>query len=529
MLLMSLSTMPDLHNDPAASGAPLSPQLATHDGTTVSFDERFRKARIRASMFGAANPEVRLGRYRVERRLGGGAMGSVYLAVDESLERNVAIKVLRREDDLHRARMQREAKALAKLSHPNVVTVHEVAEQDGELFVAMEYVPGQTLTEWLAEPRKLLDILWTFGQAARGLEAAHDAGVVHRDFKPDNVVVGEDGRVRVLDFGLAYTPSAPLLEEVVDPEKLTEPTRPTLTRTGLLAGTPAYMSPEQFLGDRVDARADQFSFCVALHEAVWGERPYTGDTVAELARVVLNGEPELSIAASGGTSAQVQRVRAAIRRGLARDAKQRFASMGQLIAALSTDERPRQLWKIAVLIAVLIALGTVGVGALAALVVLRPGPQSTNPATGSAAAASTLQCQLGTYEDGDRCLPTPWSPKLVQCTEAECRIPRWVVHRLVRGRDFEVGQGRLVDAKADGQRTGYKVFGVRSDNLAAVLGLNNGDVLRAIDDIAASDAERASSFSGKLEALVDGVGETRSVLHFERGGEPFSKTIVVFD
>jgi len=515
----------DENDDRAASGTPHQPQVATYDGTTVGFDERFRKARIRSSMFGDDKPELRLGRYRVERRLGGGAMGSVYLAVDESLERNIAIKVLRREDDLHRARMQREAKALAKLSHPNVVTVHEVAEQDGELFVAMEYVPGQTLTEWLAGPRDVPEILWMFGQAAQGLGAAHEAGVVHRDFKPDNVIVGEDGRVRVLDFGLAHTPSAPMLEEVVDPESLIEPTRPTLTRTGVLAGTPAYMSPEQFLGDRVDARADQFSFCVALHEAVWGERPYAGDTVVDLARAVIHGEPELSTAARRGAGTQLQRVREALRRGLARDPERRFPSMQALTASLSIDAKSKPWLKIAMIIVGVMVFGIVGAGALVGAVVLRPDAQTSNAAPAPATQAPALACEPGTYEDGDRCTPTPWSSELVQCSDGECRIPRWIAHRLARGPSFDVGQGRLVPAKADGRRIGYKVFAVRADNLAGMLGLEAGDVLQTIDGVGASDAK----FSKKVDALIDGVGETRSVVQFSRSGQPFSKTVVVFD
>ena len=161
-------------------------------------------------------------------------------------------------------------------------------------------MPGQTLGEWLEGKPPVSEILRLFIQAAEGLQAAHDAGVVHRDFKPDNVLVGDDGRVRVVDFGLARSPSAPLTDEVTDPDDEIETSAPTITRTGVLAGTPAYMSPEQFLGGSVDARADQFGFCVALHEALWGARPFTGKTLTEIATSVTRGEPAVGEAIGHG-------------------------------------------------------------------------------------------------------------------------------------------------------------------------------------------------------------------------------------
>ena len=187
--------------------------LATHFGGKPPLGERFRRGQLRAQMFGDAGETLTIGRYEITGKIGAGAMGAVYRAVDPALDRQVAVKVLHRSDEMHRARMTIEAKALAKLAHPNVVTVHEVGTEDDQLFVAMELVQGRTLGAWLEAPEgpRVLDV---FVQAAEGLQAAHDAGIVHRDFKPDNVIVGDDGRVRVLDFGMARTPGAPLLQEV---------------------------------------------------------------------------------------------------------------------------------------------------------------------------------------------------------------------------------------------------------------------------------------------------------------------------
>jgi tetratricopeptide (TPR) repeat protein/predicted Ser/Thr protein kinase len=191
-------------------------------------------------------PGGTLGRYVLIARLGAGGMGVVYSAYDPELDRRVAVKILRRT----RAgdQLREEARAIAKLAHPNVIAVYDVGEADGEVFVAMEHVEGQTLRDWLRTPRSTSEILDVFVQAGRGLAAAHAAGLVHRDVKPSNIMVGTDGRARVLDFGLARTG----VEE------------------GVIAGTPAYMAPEQRRGERTDARADQYAFAVALSEALFG-------------------------------------------------------------------------------------------------------------------------------------------------------------------------------------------------------------------------------------------------------------------
>ena len=267
----------------------------------------------------------RLGRYVVLRRLGEGGMGVVYSAYDELLARRVALKLVRTDasGSAAHARILREAQALARLSHPHVVQVYEVSAAAGQVFLAMEQVEGDTLRAWTAGRRaagvRLRELLDMYIQAGRGLAAAHAAGLVHRDFKPDNVLVGVDGRARVADFGLV----------AAGPDEVAGAERVELTGAGLL-GTPAYMSPEQFAGLAADARSDQFSFCVALYEAVCGVRPFAGEGVEALRAAVAGGvvraPPELP-----------PWLWALIGRGLAGDPADRFATMDELLAGLARD------------------------------------------------------------------------------------------------------------------------------------------------------------------------------------------------
>ena len=256
-----------------------------------------------------------VGRYHITGVLGEGGMGVVYEARDPELDRRLAIKLLR--DDTQTARLVREARALAQLQHPNVVAIHDVGEHDGCPFLAMELVDGGTLRKWLDErPRTWREIAGVFEQAARGLAAAHAAGLVHRDFKPDNVMIGRDGRVRVTDFGLVR-PSGDATPSHARSEAL------LATQSGAQLGTPAYMSPEQHLGEPGDARSDQFNFMVTLYEAVYRVRPFKGGTWAELGAAVIDGEP-----LPPPSSARVPRwLRRMIDRGLARDPAERHPSM----------------------------------------------------------------------------------------------------------------------------------------------------------------------------------------------------------
>ncbi|TMQ07084.1 MAG: serine/threonine protein kinase, partial [Deltaproteobacteria bacterium] len=258
--------------------------------------------------------------------------------------RKVAIKLVatRGHDERARQLVLREAQALARLNHPNVVTVYEVGTlPDGGLFIAMELVKGQTLRSWQAQPRDWRDIVAMYIEAGRGLAAAHDTGIVHRDFKPDNVLVGDDGRVRVADFGIAFAvesarpgpaaadASGPGAGGDAGPEDERGMALAT-TAAGDFAGTPGYMAPEQLAGTAIDARADQFSFCVALHEALHGERP-----ALEAAEPPPRRETEPSYP---------RWLRDLVQRGLARDPSARFPSMTALLAELTRRrERGRRL------------------------------------------------------------------------------------------------------------------------------------------------------------------------------------------
>jgi tetratricopeptide (TPR) repeat protein/predicted Ser/Thr protein kinase len=287
-----------------------------------------------------------IGRYVVLSKLGAGGMGVVLAAYDPELDRKIALKLLKTVGHSStRARLQREARALAKLDHRNVVAVHDVGVHEGQLFVAMEFVAGKTLGAWMNEvERPWTEVLRVFAEAGRGLVAAHEAGLVHRDFKPDNVMLGDDGRVRVMDFGLARAKIDESVGERLDLETspehaagkqlLTEP----LTQTGTMLGTPAYMSPEQFKGTAADACSDQFGFCVSLYEALYGTRPFAGTTLPELRWAVTYGKVE---PAPKGTSVPMW-LRAIVVRGLTPEPEQRWPSMRELLEALAADPVARR-------------------------------------------------------------------------------------------------------------------------------------------------------------------------------------------
>jgi tetratricopeptide (TPR) repeat protein len=287
----------------------------------------------------------KIGRFDVLRVLGQGGMGRVYTAYDERLDRRVAVKVLRRDvGEQSRKRVEREAKAMAKLTHPNVVQVYEVGDDAGELFIAMEFVKGSTLEDWQAEDgRTWQEVLAAYRQAGEGLAAAHAVGMVHRDFKPQNAIVesSEDGpvRVRVLDFGLAR--QAGELSTATEQKAASETGASLdakLTATGSLLGTPAYMAPEQFETADVGEAADQFGFCVSLWEGLYGERPFEADSLTGLIQAVTNGElrdPPKSASVPGW-------LRDALRRGLSVKPEDRWPSMRELLSALGRDPAGRR-------------------------------------------------------------------------------------------------------------------------------------------------------------------------------------------
>lgn len=311
---------------------------------------------------GSLSPGTRLGRYVVLEEIGAGGMGMVFAAYDPELNRKVALKLMKptqRERAKKRGRLLKEAQALAKLAHPNVITVYDVGTLDDRVFVAMELVEGDTLKGWLKQKKRKWDeILSVFVPAGRGLQAAHAAGLIHRDFKPDNVLIGGDGRVRVMDFGLARP--APGAESTsLDPERgldddvddaVPEDERPDvieplLTQTGSIMGTPAYMAPEQHLGKVTDARSDQFSFCTALYHGLYGARPFDGDDGGTLTKQKLEGklaDPPPGVSVPGW-------VRRAVLRGLMPDPAERWPSMEDLLDELENDPRVvRRKWMSAI-------------------------------------------------------------------------------------------------------------------------------------------------------------------------------------
>src|SRR5690606_10655235 len=273
-------------------------------------------------------------------------MGVVYVAYDEQLDRRVAVKLLRKTetDTQGKARLEREAQAMARLSHPNVVTVHEVGTHQGQVFVAMEFVDGGDLRGWLkSQPRSWQQIVAVFCQAGEGLAAAHAAGIVHRDFKPDNVLVGNDGRVRVADFGLAHAHDEVLDRGELEPSMSSSTSSSNrldqaLTRTGALMGTPAYMAPEQYAGRRTDARTDQFAFCVALWEGLYGRRPFSGANMIALSTAIAEGtidEPPADTEVPAW-------LRVALVRGLSPRPDHRWPSMPTLLEVLGNDPQLRR-------------------------------------------------------------------------------------------------------------------------------------------------------------------------------------------
>jgi predicted Ser/Thr protein kinase len=332
-----------------------------------------------------------IGRYRIDGELGRGGMGVVYRGWDPDLQRAVAIKMIGDEGRGRgsRPRLVREARAMAKLSHPNVLTVYEVGSEQGGEFIVMELVEGTNLAEWLRAGHTRREILRAFLDAGRGLAAAHAAGMIHRDFKPHNVLIRRDGRVLVTDFGLVridsgelsspppsdaavaalvglvaeggdpasaptveVTPADPELTDTAHSPTAVDATSDALTRTGAVLGTPGYMAPEQLRG-RADARSDQFAFCVALWQALSGELPFP-TTSAELTAAIERGP--------GGTLRG--RERAILARGLAADPRARWPSMDALLHALS-GRGARVGWIVGLAGLALVAGGAATVHALA--------------------------------------------------------------------------------------------------------------------------------------------------------------------
>lgn len=302
--------MGDQTDDPAD---PVLPERRAPDQLTRDVAH----AKVAAALF-ADTHRVELGRYQLLERGGRGGMSVVWGAWDPQLERRVAIKVMQEGLARTRERMLAEGQALAKLSHPNVIPIYDVGSVDDKVYLVMEWVRGKTFRDHCREPRSVRELLALYRAAGEGLRAAHDSGLVHRDFKPDNVMVGDDGRVRVVDFGIALAG----------------------TRAGARAGTPGYMPEEQVQGDTVTPAADQYAFCTALSEALLGRE-------------------------GNGTSAAVPSwLGPVLARGTSRQAADRYPDMATLLAALARD--PARIWRARAMLAavVAIAIGAFAIGAL---------------------------------------------------------------------------------------------------------------------------------------------------------------------
>ena len=304
----------------------------------------------------AATSEHQFGRYELIERIGAGAMGVVWRAHDPKLGRRVALKLLKRRDVTLTERLVREAQAMAQVNHENVVAVYDVGTAQGATYIAMELVQGKSLRAWqTAERRTITELVRAYVAAGRGLAAAHGAGIVHRDFKADNVLVADDGRVRVTDFGLAAAKFDQIQRGGSSADESDEDAV-QLTRSGALLGTPSYMAPEQFTGGNVDPRTDQFNFCASLYEALYGERAFAGAKLGELSENVVAGRVK-----PPPPRAQVSRgLRAILLRGLAAKPADRFPSMDHLLAQLGRD-RARPWWRGAVVCAALAVVLVLGV------------------------------------------------------------------------------------------------------------------------------------------------------------------------
>jgi serine/threonine protein kinase len=343
-------------------------------------------------------PRTRIGRYAIEGLLGAGGMAVVYLARDPVLGRAVALKVMRVDgDEAGASRLVREGQALARISHPNVISVYEVGrETDGLIYIAMERIVGATLAAWLETPRAPHEILRVFAAAGRGLSAAHAAGLVHRDFKPENVMVGDDGRVCVLDFGLARASrDGDGLDHDHDHDGM--------------AGTPAYMSPEQWRGERAGVASDQFSFCVALWRALTGEHPFELPSRDALRRAVIAGRLRPPPARLP------RRLRGVLCRGLAAEPGARFASLDALVEQLAA---PRRRWIVPGL------ASAAAVAALAAHLIALPGdraPHAPPPAGPARSATAPRDVARGAAAVP----PTPRrrSPRSPTAQRADVRCP----------------------------------------------------------------------------------------------------------
>ncbi len=384
-----------------------------------------------------------IGRHVVLSVLGSGGMGIVYAAYDPALDRKIAVKLLREatgEDSTEgRTRMQREAQALARLTHPNVITVHDVGEHRGSVYIAMELVVGGTLNEW-AKDRSWREVLGVYISAARGLAAAHAVGLIHRDFKPENVLVGDDGRVRVTDFGLARLVSKEA-EEPADPTQSPTSLSSNLTAAGSVMGTPRFMAPEQIDGGVVDARTDQFAWCVALWEALYGEPPFPYANLA-----LRSASIQVDVPRVPATSKLPRGIAKVLLRGLAPEPEKRWPSIDTMIDELQRITAPRRTMMIA-------AAAVAIVGAIAVFAVTRS--SSSDPAGPSCDGAGAP-------------IETVWAPGAKRVVEDS-----WTKSGLSFGRDAF----RSIDRSIDSWRARWSEAARENCRATRIIGVQSESVL----------------------------------------------------
>lgn len=467
--------------------------------TSHGLDKALARAKAEARLLGVVEHPVQAGRFVVLDRLGQGAMGVVYAAFDPRLERKVAIKFvdpsrLGSESGDAQARLEREAKAAADLSHPNIVTVYDVGTHDGSVFLAMEHVPGVTLGEWMAErSRPWRDVLRMFIEIGRGLTAAHEAGIVHRDFKPDNVLVGHDGRPRIADFGLARP-----LEGWTQRERTTGPQRAlpsdgtsVMASTGQVCGTPAYMAPEQFDGQDVGPNSDQFSYCVSLFEALFGDRPFKGLSISDLAARV----HEFRIETPERMAGVPRGLLAIIEQGLRPHASDRHPNMDVLVSRLDRFMHIRRQR--------LVAAGLLGVAAAG----LFGGYE-----------ASAAQ-QLDPCQDSGATMDAVWSDTARAALSDELQIHTPGQHDDVMGQlDTYADQWR---AEQERSCVATRVTGIQSDfalELRAACFEQSAFRMRGIVD-EASKGDVAFRKPAELVALLRPLAECANIEHLERAGD----------
>jgi len=428
-----------------------------------------------------------VGRYCIEERIGSGGMGVVFRARDPELDRHVAIKLLHgggKDRAAYEARLVREAQAMARVSHENLAVVHDVGHTDNGVFVAMELIDGRTMSEWLAEDeRSVEERIAALASAGRGLAAAHSCAVIHRDFKPDNVMVSHDGRIKVVDFGLARKAVA------FDPGAALDATAPAtqsdvrLTMTGTLMGTPAYMAPEQWRAETADERADQFSFAVAAWEVLAGKRPFAGATLAALSAAVKAGE--IDPAAKIGLSPAILQV---LSRALALDPNLRWPSLSVLVEKIestATIRRGRWLWP-----------------AAAAAIALALGGAYFGLAGGDEAAEGAAQPQSGAHAGG--AIEADERPIDARIAVSREDLKAWVVSPDV---SFWV---RTVPFSANGKLEGYKLYAITPDSPFGRLGVENGDRIIELDGKAIVNHDAIPSILSRIAA--SGATEFRLLL-----------------